>query len=449
MSSFKRDLYDWTVNEPMLQSGSLFKWYAPLGITHELGTGAVIGPYLTMKDFKQIHCTYPIRRHDSQETKEKTKNDRTQKLMEIHDAKMRGDPHAAKASIFQELLDTAKNDLEIRKHKELQLQLVPQRERFQKKLSKVQDIHKHLKKCIGNAEWKAVALDVEWRDPTGNLFRSCAEYQCSLVEQIMGRFISSPSSCTKKAIMNIAQEIRQVFNAVYQGNFFSYSFFNVDDKWENALRLFAVENLPPSAFWERQKNEICVEDHSNEFKSLVLAANFRDAFAHRMRTEVSERDGILSEIFARVAHDIEPVSHAYFSREDFRSLARVCYNAHHRTPQNVSYERTAPTRSLNDLKEDFEGASTLYDEMKRKVQLYLNREDTREFIEEDGPLIGEEEFTRREVVRRAILRRGTNEDFQVLRNEDFTVLIHHHRRYYFAHTFRMNARDYYWLRRDD
>ena len=444
MASFGKEIYQWAMNEPILSRDvPTLRWNAPVSIAHEVGTGAAIGPFLTMKYFKQINATYSVSAFDSEEMKEKTQNDRSQKLIEIYDSKKKQDPRADQSSLLQEMVEIAKSDLESRKQREMELKIAPQKERHRKKLSKVQTIHQKFKKCIGNTSWKAIALEVEWRDDdTTHLGRDCAEYKCFLVNEKMIRFIRAPSAFSMKKLKNIALDIKQVLNAFYRGDFLSYSFLDTEDKWENSLQLYATNNLSDDAdYWKTLSHEFINDIHCKEFKRLILTSNFRDAFAHRLSMEYSEKDGLLSEIFARVVHDGEPSSHDLFSEEDFRNLARVCFNSFRTNSSN--FVGRFETRSLTHLKEDFEGASALFDEMRRKVQSYLNQRTTREFVDEDD--IGHSGLTRHEVVRRAIL--GKISDLQDRANN--LVLLDQHRHYYAFQHFLHRRYGYSWLRRDD
>jgi len=287
----------------------------------ERGTDDLIGPYITMKDFKQLQRTHAVGRRDPEEVKEQTKQDRAQGLKSIYDTHKATDTNLGKGLLLPELYATAFKDLEALKVEMRQTGLEQQRQRNAQKLVKVQAVHDYFVQCLGDAAWKDMAVSCEWEDPNSNRFGYLAKYSCYIVQCLMSRFISAPSYSSKKTMKAIAGQVREVFDSLYEANFFSYSFLSEDDKWENALRQYAIAELPATEFMSLSHEGELDERQGSQFRSLIAQRNFGDAFA-----EVIGTREMLVELFVGVVH--EASNHILFSEEDLREFARACYRCH-------------------------------------------------------------------------------------------------------------------------
>ena len=443
LSSFRGDLAEWARG-----ALSLFSWSAPVQETHELGTGDLIGPYINLKDFKQLHNTFSTKRGFSPET-------RKDRLKKIHNGKIDQDPRAYKAELFRGILDTALADFASWEERQRQEQLAPAREKSRRKLAKVQTIHQYLKTCLPNApnEWKPIVLDCEWKDPDLdiNMNGKLLTYKCFLVEQMMRRYITAPSSFTKKAVKGIAQDLCRVFFALFENKFFTYSFLNRTNRWEDALRVYSLEHMPTAdIFLQEKETQFHTYDSRmrrdaivcDDFKRLMVdETNLRDAFACYIGWEVDSATGMLSEVFAQEAHDKNPIEHPYFSQDDFRALARKYYKQFR--CENRRQEMAHP-KTMDQLLTGFEYCSILYQQLKNRVMAYLSTDLTREFIENNPD--GYDEFSRQEVVRLSILRKSP--DQVLLMEGNFIILNDRHNRYFREQHFRWGS-SYYMLRERD
>ena len=190
--------------------------------------------------------------------------------------------------------------------------------------------------------WKQFILDCNWIDPADHeyLYRDerLVWYKYFVVDLMMhALLITAPSYLTKKAIKNIAADIRQMFEAMWQNDFFSYSFLDEDDRWENVIRLVAIAELDAPSIFLRKRfipdPWYPDTDAARALKRCLLEMNYRDAIAceigHRVYRNEAWND-VMAHAFVREVHDLDPASHEYFSQENFGILTRLCYK-HTRT----------------------------------------------------------------------------------------------------------------------
>jgi len=308
---------------------SFHVWQAVNQSIKERGTATHIGPYVTMTDLKQLHRTFAVGRLDSEEVKKA----RAEALKGIYATRKATDANSAKAPLLPELYATASKHLIALQDKEMQQLLEQDKQTIAKKLAKIQTIHNYFVQCIGDSEWNYIIISCDWQAPNSNRYYDPVRYSCGIVQSLMARFISAPSSFTKKAIKSIAGQVQEVFDLISsQNDLFSYSFLSEDSKWENAFRQYAIAELPLAKFmslslprFERSDPDE-VQGEVAMLKYLIAQRKFGDAFAHAICTN---HDEILEEIFARVVHDVEPpANHTFFVQEDFRDFARSCYRFH-------------------------------------------------------------------------------------------------------------------------
>jgi len=255
---------------------------------------------------------------------------RIQGLKDLFEAYKATDVHLSKGNLLYEIHATACRDREALRDQKREKERERHRKRNARKLVKLQSIHQYLDEAIGDdVEWKDVALSCEWKDLDSHC--NLVEYSCNAVETLVNPFITAPSSFSKKAMQNIVDSVREVFDVLYESDFFSYSHLSIDDKWEVALRQYAVEELPATKFMALDLPDFNLRapddvggGASHMFKHLIKQGEFGEAFALAVCTH---QQFILAEVFVRVVHGVEPFSHALFSEEDVRELALACYRA--------------------------------------------------------------------------------------------------------------------------
>jgi len=274
-----------------------------------------------MMHFKQLSRTHGDAlslETSSEEVKEQAQK-RAEGLKEIYDARAAADANFAKAPVLSQLHEQAVKDREVLEEEKRNSSHDQRKKKNAKKQAKIQAIHDYLVEYIGDADWTDVALSCDWRslDTTANL----AQYSCLCVQQLMIGYISAPSSFTKTGIKNIASQIRQLFDNLYESDFFSYSFLSEDDTWENALRQYAIEELPPAKLLSSKLPFFELRAPGageGVFKHLVSQSEFGDAFA----LALSFNCDIRTEVLFRAVREIEPVNHTFFSEEDFEEVTR-------------------------------------------------------------------------------------------------------------------------------
>ena len=409
-------------------------------------TNRAIGPYLTLRDYKQVQNTNPIlRSHDDEaRRKEKTKL-REEDLKEILNAAKTSDPnfnmgHANGQESFRIVCDSAYKTLKARQEEEKEKRNSKDRQRNARKHKKIQAMHAYLSECIGDTEWKDAALACEWDDPNGTRYYYGARYSSIYVAKMMSSFFLAPSTTTNKAIKTVSEKISELFNNLYEKQFFSYSFLSLEDRWEKAFREYAAVELPAAEFL-KLPFPLCEPSHGNTvdqvqlFKEFVVDGNLRDAFASRTCRDYRN---ILVEIFARVVHDAadpdedRPMSHELFSEADFREFSK-CFYLH--SFYNIRFDDARFTRkSLDDLKECLDRIREAYNRCHSNLLDYLNSDHTRDFIEEENPNDNElnnddelEHLTKAEVLRRSLLRNQGDIDY--IRDRNFLGLRWKHTRY--------------------
>jgi len=419
-----------------------------------------IGPYLTLRDYKQVQNTNPTARsHDDEARRKEKAKLREEDLKEILDNAKTSDPnfnmgHANGQESFRNVCDLAYKTLKTRQEEEKEKRNSKDRQRNARKHKKIQAMHEYLSECIGDTEWKDVALACEWDDPNGTRCYKGTRYSSIFVAELMSSFLYAPSTKTNKAIMNISEQISEYFNNLYQKDFFSYSFFSLEDRWEKAFREYATAELPAAEFvklhfpiYEPGGEQRRRVDQRQLFKQLIVNGNLRDAFSS---VTCMDHKDVLAEIFARVVYDAantdedRPMSHEFFSEADFREFSKSFFFY---SINNMGFVTTNTRKSLDDLKGSLDAIAEAYNPSRINLLDFLNSEHTRHFLEEEDPIDnaqpvdGElEHLTNTEVVRRALLR--SNRDIGLISSRSFFTLRTAHRRY--AHN-QHSDEQYYFL----
>jgi hypothetical protein len=409
-------------------------------------TNRAIGPYLTLRDYKQVQNTNPIlRSHDDEaRRKEKTKL-REEDLKEILNAAKTSDPnfnmgHANGQESFRIVCDSAYKTLKARQEEEKEKRNSKDRQRNARKHKKIQAMHAYLSECIGDTEWKDAALACEWDDPTGIRYYYGARYSSIFVAKMMSSFLLAPSTKTNKAIKTVSEKISELFNNLYEKKFFSYSFLSLEDRWEKAFREYAIAELPAAEFlklsfplYEPSRGRGNEKEQAQLFRQFIVEGNLRDAFSS---VTCTDHRNILVEIFACVVHDAvdpdedRPMSHELFSQADFREFSKSFFIY---SISNMGFNVKYARKSLDDLKETLNTIRDAYNECHFGILDYLNSERTRNFIEEENPNDNDhdddelEHLSNAEVVRRALLRRI--DDIVMIQGNNFGTLRSLHRRY--------------------
>lgn len=456
-TTFKGDLQSWASSTthdlcPRLPNEHTpYIWRTITLPLTERATNHHVGPYINLRDYKQVHHSNPPRSHDSESRRDQKHDLRLEDLKERIDEARQMDPNFTRATQFREIYESANNTLKNRAREEKEKRNGKERERNARKHKKIVAIHEFLSKCIGETSWKATALDCDWDDPEGNRYYFGAKYSSVFVAKMMSSYLLAPSSKTNKAIKNVAKNISDLFNKLYKDEFFSYSFLSEEDRWEKVFREFAIEELSSTEFlklsyalYEARNDRDSVRRGEQEqallFKEFVEEGNFVDAFAS---VTCTDHRGFLQEMFARVVHDAaeETASHAYFSEDDFRNFAKVYFLA---TIREMSFNSKYVRKTMEELKQSLNTIAAAYEHAKDCVLGYLDSHLTRNFIEGEEPDIevnglddevGRRQLTNAEVVRRAILR--SSGDMIAIEDGNFGVLRSMHRRY--ARNQRANA----------
>jgi len=442
--SMKGDLSRWF---PMEAKRSLFNnevcaWEVPVDTMHEVSTGDIIGPMLTIPDISQIHYTHfipiPIRGHSYNAAPDPATSSRSISLKALHSSKINADPNRSRRHELQHYLTEAMCDNEARRFGALEKHRELQREKYTKKIRNVQNIHNYLDQCIGNALWKSEALEVEWGNSDYSTQRTVAKYKSFLVDYKMQRFVSAPSCSSKKAIRQIASEICEVYDTLHHNDFFSFQFLRANNKWERALHSELNQKERNLMHGEYYFSRCSINYHA--FSTLVLGINFRDALAHQICGSCRRSGGLLSTVFARVIHESDPtIHHAYFSHAEFCDLARSAYEYYRREGRSITETRRALT--MEELIASFESANSMYETMKRNVITYLNLDLTRNFIRENLDHIrGMGGLNSRDIMSRAII--FCTSDMNELISGDFHTLLERHQRYFML----QNVASYQFLR---
>jgi len=342
----------------------------------ETATQDLIGPYVGMKMYQQIHNTYYASRSASDEDKAKSTYELGEGLKQAFETQRSYDPNYAKGGSFVDILAEAKTDLEIRKTKVNSQNAAQRKQRNALKFKKVQDIHFCLVKAVGEMNGKNTILDCVWNNPDDswyNKYCTPVQYSCALTRFLMERLVSAPASASRKTIKHATELICLVFKSFEENNFFSLPFFDQDERWNGALRDLCTEKVSEATFWSKVE----VGPH---FLALVLEGRFADVLAHYL--QCSEKKPILTEVFAQMVHDTDPSSHEYFSEQEFRLLAK---NYCATFCRGSSISNVPCSLTLAGLKENLEIKCRCYLSMKEDLLRFLESSQFRTFIENSRP----------------------------------------------------------------
>jgi hypothetical protein len=342
----------------------------------EIATQDLIGPYVGMKMYQQIHNTYHASRWASDEEKAMSTCELGEGLKQAFEMQRSYDPNYAKGGSFVDILAEAKKDIELRKIKVYSQSVALRKQRNALKFKKVQDIHFCLVEAVGEMDGKDTILDCIWNNPDDSWYdKDCTpvQYSCALTRFLMERLVSAPASASKKAIKHANEQICQVFESFEENNFFSLPFFDQDERWNRALRDLCTEKVSKATFWSKVK----VGPH---FLALVTEGRFADVLAHYLIC--SEKKPILAEVFARMVHDTDPSSHELFSEQEFRLLAK---NYCAKFCGEFSITNAPCTLTLAELKENLEIRCRSYLSMKEDLCRFLESSQFRTFVENSRP----------------------------------------------------------------
>jgi len=342
----------------------------------EITTQDLIGPYVGMKIYQQIHNTYYAPRWAADEEKAKSNYELGEGLKQAFETQRSYDPNYAKGESFVDILAEAKTDLEIRKAKVYSQSAAQRKKRNALKFKKVQDIHFCLVEAVGEMDGKDIILDCVWNNPDDswyNKYCTPVQYSCALTRYLMERLVSAPASASKKTIKHATELICQVFESFGENNFFSLSYFDQDERWNRALRDLCTEKVSEATFWSKVK----VGPH---FLALVSEGRFADVLAHYL--QCSETKPILTEVFARMVHDTDPSSHEHFSEQEFRLLAEH-YCA--KFCGGFSISNVPCSLTLAGLTETLVIKCRSYLSMKEDLFRFLESSQFRTFVENSRP----------------------------------------------------------------
>ncbi len=455
---FKGDIAVWAsdTTNTILPSNSPYSFHSRAITIHqtEHGTSHAIGPYLTMLDYRQVQNTNPCLSYNNDSVQADYAKKREAELKRILDHAKESDPNFnggyanRSQETFRGLCDSAYELFAARKKEADEERMSRERERNIRKHEKIITMHKYLEECIGDFDWKDIALACEFDDPTGTQYYAGARYSCVFVSKMMRPFIHAPSSKTKKALKDVAEKITALFNSLYEKDFFSYSFLSVEDCWEKAFREYATANLPPRNFLKlsfplyepnRGRGGADQKEQPQIFQQFVACGNLRDAFSS---VTCTDHGTTIVEIFASVVHDNMldpanehmPTSHEFFSEADFRRFSKQFFL---RSIDNMGFNAKYARKSLDDLKEILNRIREDYCICHTGILHYLNSRQTRRFLEEDNSAeenihnAGERVYlSNAEVVRRSILQKPEDIITMMQRN-NFSLLRTMHRRYSF------------------
>jgi hypothetical protein len=342
----------------------------------ETATQDLIGPYVGMKIYQQIHNTYHASRWASDEEKAMSICELGEGLKQAFEMQRSYDPNYAKGGSFVDILAEAKKDIEIRKIKVYSQSVAQRKQRNALKFKKVQDIHFCLVEAVGEMDGKNTILDCVWNNPDDswyNKYCTPVQYSCALTRFLMERLVSAPASASKKAIKHANEQICQVFESFEENNFFSLPFFDQDERWNRALRDLCTEKVSEATFWSKVK----VGPH---FLALVSEGRFADVLAHYL--QCSEKKPILTEVFARMIHDTDPSSHEHFPEQEFRLLAK---NYCAKFCGGFSISNVPCCLTLAGLTESLEIKCRSYLSMKEDLFRLFESSQFRTFIENSRP----------------------------------------------------------------
>lgn len=392
------------------QQGVAFhQWNLLMDPQRDLKTGDVHGPLLEVLELQQIENSY-------------TMNDDKKCALEgvvakalTNEGKYCSIHYEEKAAAYHEMYENAEKDADevvVAALERDTIEYIKRREeRIAKRMIRIRSIYASLEEILVDCPFKDLALDCTWLEND----ERCVKFTCHIVEQNLSNIISAPASASDRTIINVATNIKQIFNTLSEKNFFTFSYIeNSSNRFRRGIFEYCRDETTPLEIMQSSMagdvHFMQALEENKPVRALVRALT-------RLR-------GALPRIFAlsvmrnNPEPDPDDDTEAVENRmDDFRKLAEVVWQ------KNAPSQYGSEIMSFNTIKDTFNTSVEEFRIMKKNVKDYLRDDQTRRFLLRDVSVAGRESFSRQDALNQVFQPKTMTVWMQGVRNSAYDHIL--------------------------
>ncbi|KAL7430449.1 hypothetical protein ACHAXH_002474 [Discostella pseudostelligera] len=349
-------------------------------------TGELNGPLLEVLELQQIENSY------STTDDKKCALEGIVAAVHTNEDKYSPQQYEEKAAAYHEIFENAEKEavdhVACLLEQDQQKYRERREERIAKRMGRIRSIYALLEEVLDDCPLKDLALDCTWLESD----ERCVKFTCHIVEQSMTNIISAPASSSERAIIQVATEIKHIFNTLSEKQFFTFSYIeNSSNRCRRGIYEYCLNETTPL---DIMRSSTAGDQHfmrhleeNKPVRALVRALNrVRGALPRIFALSVARSDA--------ADNDTDPAENRL---DNYRKLAEIVWNK--KSPNQYGSE----ILSFVAFKDTFNSSAEEFQTMKKNAMDYLRDQQTTRFLLRDVSVAGRGDFSRQDALNQVFL----------------------------------------------